>query len=62
MDNRNNRTAPRPVRAERLATALRANLKRRKAQARGRSGEGEPQVQGENRPDRPNPENKDGSE
>jgi hypothetical protein len=28
---------PRPDRAERLAVALRANLKRRKAQARGRA-------------------------
>jgi hypothetical protein len=29
----------RPDRAERLAAALRANLKRRKAQARGRAGQ-----------------------
>jgi len=32
---------PRPDRAERLAVALRANLKRRKAQLRGRADAGE---------------------
>ena len=33
-----NEPAPSRKRAERLAAALKANLKRRKAQARGRSG------------------------
>jgi hypothetical protein len=33
--------SPRPDRAERLAAALRANLKRRKAQARGRADQPE---------------------
>jgi len=33
---------PNRKRAERLAAALKANLKRRKAQARGRSGDEEP--------------------
>jgi hypothetical protein len=34
--------APNRKRAERLAAALKANLKRRKAQARGRSGDDPP--------------------
>ena len=34
--------APNRKRAERLAAALKANLKRRKAQARGRSGDEAP--------------------
>ena len=34
-----NEQAPDRKRAERLAAALKANLKRRKAQARGRSGD-----------------------
>jgi len=34
--------APNRKRAERLAAALKANLKRRKAQARGRSGDDAP--------------------
>jgi hypothetical protein len=60
MDDRNrNRTtaqAPRPDRAERLAAALRANLKRRKAQARGRADStdlSEAEI-GEKRPNQPN--------
>jgi hypothetical protein len=43
----NDKTAPPPrpkptSRAERLAAALRANLRRRKAQQRGRAGESKP--------------------
>jgi len=52
MDNRDKqppvRRGGRPDRAERLAEALRANLKRRKAQARGRAGQGEDAGGGEN--------------
>ena len=60
MDDRDDRaSARRPPRAERLAAALRANLKRRKAQARGRSGAREVADYGENRPNQPNPDNKD---
>jgi hypothetical protein len=48
--------APLPDRAERLAMALRANLKRRKAQARGRADSVEsPEAEkGEKRPNQPN--------
>jgi hypothetical protein len=51
--SRNRTSAPRPDRAERLAAALRANLKRRKAQARGRAhpAGAEPN---EKQPNRPN--------
>ena len=40
--NEPNKQAPNRKRAERLAAALKANLKRRKAQARGRSGDEAP--------------------
>ena len=60
MDDRDNhastRRTPRPDRAERLAAALRANLKRRKAQSRGRADP--PQGTGLSK-DRPNHQNSD---
>jgi hypothetical protein len=62
MNDRENhapRRAPRPDRAERLAEALRANLKRRKAQARGRADRGEPAGTGESQPNQPQSGNKD---
>ncbi|PYF10376.1 hypothetical protein C8J30_105186 [Rhodobacter viridis] len=40
-DTPNRKTAPEATREERLAAALRANLTRRKAQARARSAEGD---------------------
>ena len=55
-DDRKSQRRPRPDRAERLAAALRANLKRRKAQARGRA---EAADHDENRPNQPNPDTKD---
>ena len=59
MDERNDRLSvrggPRPARAERLAEALRANLKRRKAQARGRADHGA----GKNQPNQPKSDNRD---
>jgi hypothetical protein len=39
--NRSSKADRRAARTERLRAALRENLKRRKAQARGREGEGE---------------------
>jgi hypothetical protein len=46
------RRPPRPDKAERLAQALRDNLKRRKAQARGRSDRSEAGVPPESTPKR----------
>jgi len=64
MNDRDNRApgrrAPRPDRAERLAAALRANLKRRKAQARGRANTPAGEDQSENRSNQPRPKSKDG--
>jgi len=45
-----NEQAPDRKRAERLAAALKANLKRRKAQARGRSGDESPPAKARNPP------------
>jgi len=63
MDDRSeNRTSPaasRPARAKRLAAALRANLKRRKAQARGRADSAEAEKPGEKRQIQPNPSGND---
>jgi hypothetical protein len=57
MKERENKgQAPRstpPNRSERLAAALRANLKRRKAQARGRADRAEPVDEADNRLKRP---------
>jgi hypothetical protein len=51
--DRTSARTPRPERADRLAAALRANLKRRKAQARGRAdsaADAEPAKKGQNQP------------
>ena len=45
---------PQPERAERLAAALRANLKRRKTQARGRADTAETGERAENQSNQPN--------
>jgi hypothetical protein len=58
MNDRDKRTNPGQDRAERLAAALRANLKRRKAQARGRHDR-EAAGQDENRPASSHSESKD---
>ena len=59
MNDRNKRVNPRQDRSERLAAALRANLKRRKAQARGRHDHAEVVRKRENPPAGSHSESKD---
>jgi len=58
-DNRTSPAASRPALTERLAAALRANLKRRKAQARGRADSVKAEKPGEKRQIQPNPSDND---